>query len=95
MLSGKSRFLAAHFDSCCLLYDDVSPVKLARLAPTAPGAALNRATAQPIAAPGEMPLTVAVREFCAAIRTGSTDRSSLDLGVDVVNVLEQCARSMD
>ncbi|MFH0907582.1 MAG: Gfo/Idh/MocA family oxidoreductase [bacterium] len=94
MLSGKTRFLSAYFDSCCMLYDDVSPVKLARLAPVTPPTSPDRATAQPVAAPAGMPLTVAVREFCAAIRIGATDRSSLDLGVNVVDVLEQCARSM-
>lgn len=94
MLPGKTRFMAACFDTCCLLYDDVNPVKLSRLAPALPPAPLDRATAQPVAVPGESPLTVAVREFCDAIRRDSRDNASLELGVNVVQVLEACARSM-
>jgi hypothetical protein len=39
-----------------------------------------------------LPLTVAVREFAAAIAAGDWERGSLDLGVSVVEVLEGCAR---
>jgi hypothetical protein len=41
---------------------------------------------------GDLPLTVAVREFAAAIRARSMDQNSVNLGVSVVEVLEACAR---
>jgi hypothetical protein len=47
-----------------------------------------------VAVAAEMPLAVAVREFCDAIRCRATDCSSLDLGVNVVQVLDRCASSM-
>jgi predicted dehydrogenase len=61
-----------------LVYDDLSAQKL-----------LVDRTPVPVA--GELPLTVAVREFASTIAARGADRSSLDLGVRVVEVLEACS----
>lgn len=39
------------------------------------------------------PLTIALREFCAALRAGERDLSQLRLGVEVVRALEQCSHA--
>jgi len=40
------------------------------------------------------PLFLEMRDFCAAIRDGSTPRASAELGLDVVNVIEAVDRSL-
>ena len=43
---------------------------------------------------GDLPLTVAVKEFSEAIATGSRDDRSIGLAVDVVEVLSKCAAAL-
>ena len=73
------RFLVRCADGAEVLYDDASAQKLSL-------------DSSPVPVAGDLPLTVAVREFAAAIRGRSTDRSSVDLGVSVVELLEACSR---
>jgi predicted dehydrogenase len=40
------------------------------------------------------PLFLELRDFCAAIRTGSTPRSSAELGLEVVRLIEAVDRSL-
>ena len=40
------------------------------------------------------PLSLELRDFCAAIRTGSEPRSSAEVGVDVVRLIEAAERSL-
>jgi predicted dehydrogenase len=75
----KTRRFRVRCAEAELVYDDLSAHKL-----------LVDGTPVPIGS--DLPLTVAVREFAAAIAAGAWDRSSLDLGVSVVEVLESCAR---
>jgi predicted dehydrogenase len=74
----KTRRFRVRCANTELLYDDLSAQKL-----------LVDGSSVPVE--GDLPLTVAVREFAAAIAAANADRSSLDLGVNVVEVLEACA----
>ena len=61
----KARHFRVRCASAELLYDDLSAHKL-------------MANGSPIPVEGDLPLTVAVREFAAAIAAGNADRGSLD-----------------
>lgn len=69
-----------------LVYDDTAADKLIRREPSGQSRAIASDTTPP--------LTCAVAAFAAAIRSGSRDSASLRLGVDVVAVLAECARSL-
>ena len=71
------RFLVHCADGATVLYDDASAQKLSL-------------DSRPVPVASDLPLTVAVREFAAAIRARSADLRSADLGVKVVEVLEAC-----
>jgi predicted dehydrogenase len=75
----KTRRFRVRCADAELVYDDLSPHRLL-------------VDGTPVALGADLPLTVAVREFAGAIAAGDWDRSSLDLGVGVVEVLEGCAR---
>ena len=60
-----------------IVYDDLSAQKLF-------------VDGRPVQVAGDLPLTVAVQEFAAAIASGGRDEGALDLGVRVVEVLETC-----
>jgi predicted dehydrogenase len=76
-LAEKTRRFAVTCPAGTLVYDDVAADKL-----TLDG--------RPVAIAADLPLTVAVSEFGAAIRAGSRDLSSLELGMRVVTVLAHC-----
>lgn len=86
ILQARSRRFEVVGERGALVYDDVAADKLVHTGPAA----------APRAVPVEAtpPLTCAVAEFARAIRSGSRDLASLRLGVDVVAVLAQCARSL-
>jgi predicted dehydrogenase len=44
--------------------------------------------------PGTEPLALQLEDFCSAIRSGSTPRSSAELGLDVVRMIEAVERSL-
>ena len=73
----KTRRFRVRCAAAEIVYDDLSPHKL-----LVDGA--------PVTLESDLPLTVAVREFAAAIAAGGTDHGSLNLGVSVVEVLESC-----
>jgi predicted dehydrogenase len=73
----KTRRFRVRCAAAEIVYDDLAPDKL-------------RLDGAPVAVESDLPLTVAVREFAAAIAAGGADRSSLDLGVSVVEVLQAC-----
>lgn len=71
------RFLVRCADGATVGYDDAAGQKLSL-------------DSRPVPVASDLALTVAVREFAAAIHASSADRSSVDLGVSVVEVLEAC-----
>ena len=75
----KTRRFRVRCADAELVYDDLSPHKLL-------------VDGTPVTVASDLPLTVAVREFAAAIAAGDWQRGDLDLGVSVVQVLEGCAR---
>jgi predicted dehydrogenase len=75
----KTRRFRVRCAGAEIVYDDLSPDKLL-------------VDGTPVTLESDLPLSVAVREFAAAIAAGGTDRGSLDLGVSVVEVLEACER---
>jgi len=82
-LEERHRWFAVKFDSCTLVYRDVGPVYLTRLRPDedvqAPG--------EPILVRFEQPLSRAVLDFVDAIRLKATDRTAIDLGLAVVELI--------
>ncbi len=83
----KRRVFSVHCANATLTYDDLAPEKLTI---EAQGSAIP----EPVKIPADLPLTVVVREFAAAIAAGNADASSLELGVAVVAVLARCAGSL-
>ncbi|MGE5505865.1 MAG: Gfo/Idh/MocA family protein [Actinomycetota bacterium] len=77
-LAAKTRRFTVACPDGTLVYDDLAADKL-----TLDGRAV------PVA--GDLPLTTAVREFAAKVRSGSHDLASLQLGMRVVTVLGQAA----
>ena len=74
----KRRRFTVRFDDATLVFDDLADAKLLRR----PG--------EPVPVAPQRPLSVAVTEFAAAIRSGARDTASLDLGVAVTQVLARC-----
>jgi predicted dehydrogenase len=82
-LEKRHRWFSVRFDSCTLVYRDTGPVYLTRLRPDedvhAPG--------EPIVVRYEQPLTRAVLEFAEAIRLKEVNRTDIDLGLAVVELI--------
>ncbi len=87
LLEKKVRMILVNFDTASLEFDDLNINKLI-------SRPLRQGIARPIPIGTDLPLTVAVQEFCEKVRAHKTDHASLDLGVEVVTVLEQCARTL-
>jgi predicted dehydrogenase len=90
-LIAKQRRFEAIYENAALVYDDLAPAKLSR----------HDVVRGEIEGPGEplpvakdLPLTVAVSEFAAAVTRRSKDLASLDLGVETVRVLGRCEAGM-
>jgi len=88
----KRRSFEAIFDRGALLYDDLATDKLV-LKAAARESTVTSVT--PIEIAGTLPLTTAVAEFCAAIRTGTHSHPSLKLGMEVVQILAACQAQLD
>lgn len=73
------------------VYDDLAPNKLVVTRSPGIGADYNE-EAVPVSS--ELPLTRVVKAFIRAIQDGMPQHPSLKLGVDVVEVLQQCAGSI-
>lgn len=85
ILPRRRRFMV-RFDAASLLYDDLADNKLEVHSPGALAEVLGPATRVLPISP-ELPLTCLVREFTQAIRAGSRDYASMELGVAVITVL--------
>jgi predicted dehydrogenase len=85
ILREKTRRFTALGDRGALTYDDTAADKL-RLQ--------QDGSQQAIAVDAELPLTIAVREFAQAITARSRDTRSIDLAVQVVEVLSACASAL-
>jgi predicted dehydrogenase len=89
----KQRRFAAEFEGEVWVYDDQAPSKLVRHGrATLSEDETGEGEAVPL--PSELPLTTAIREFGAALREGSRDTASLELGVSVVRTLSECETSL-
>ena len=89
----KARRLSVYLEGGVLVYDDVAQHKLTLHAPARAHEA-PRMPGEPLPYEPGMPLACAVGEFAAAARARSTSLAGLDLGVDVVRVLERCAAAL-
>ena len=84
----KSRRFEATFENGTLIYDDLAEDKLRMIiSPTAEGIA--------IPVDSSTPLEVLISEFAADIRSGTQTHPSLQLGVRVVNLLENFQKILD
>lgn len=81
LLRPKRRWLEVQGEKGTLAFDDLAPDKLIHRT-------RKKETALPYEA--ELPLTTEVREFVSAVRFGSTDTTSVQLGREVIEVIAQC-----
>ncbi len=81
----KTRRFAARCDAGTLVYDDLAQDKLVLVRDGKP---------MPIEVSSELPLLRVVKAFAAAISAGKDHTASLELGVEVVAVLERCAGTL-
>jgi predicted dehydrogenase len=81
LLRPKRRWLEVQGDKGTLVFDDLADHQLIRR---------TEDKDIPIAYDRELPLTTEVREFVSAVRFGSRDPASLQLGREVVEVLAAC-----
>jgi predicted dehydrogenase len=77
----KSRRFEVRCDGTTFVFDDLAADKLTQ-------------GGRPVPVSAELPLTRAVAAFVAAVRAGSSDLSSLELGARVVETLERCERAL-
>jgi len=84
----KTRRFEAYCEEGTLVYDDLSAEKLCIL----PHGGGNRF---PVPIDPSMPLSNLVAEFCAAIRVGLISHASLELGLQVIQVLDHCQQALD
>jgi predicted dehydrogenase len=89
----KRRRFAVHTHGGALLYDDLAAHKLTRFPPQRRDSHLNGA-GEPVAIASRMPLEQALLDFVSGARADSCDFASLDLGVDVVRVLDWCQKEL-
>lgn len=87
----RTRRMEVFFDDKALVFDDTQPRKLSRHALNKEG---GLEKGEPLPCGDELPLARAVKAFAAAILSRSSDLSSLELGVSVVDVLAECERSL-
>jgi predicted dehydrogenase len=83
-IDDRHRWFAATFDDCTLLYRDMDARPLVRLPA---GGDIWAEDSVNIPVSGELPLTRAVLDFVAAIREGNLHPSSINLGLEVVDLL--------
>jgi hypothetical protein len=76
-----------------LLYDDLATDKLTRFPPQR-GSSLPVGIGKRLEIASRMPLEQAVLDFVSGARSDKCDLASLDLGVDVVRVLDWCQKEL-
>lgn len=84
----KTRRFEASFEKGGLVYDDLSAEKLCFYP-------RNGADRIPVPFEPSMPLSNQLAEFCAAIRSGQSFHASLDLGLQVIRILDRCQQALD
>ncbi|MCB2101671.1 MAG: Gfo/Idh/MocA family oxidoreductase [Rhodobacterales bacterium] len=95
ILDHKRRFMAVHFRGHMLLFDDTQDDKLIlERRNDSPRCIVEEEPPRALDYDPEAPLTRALNAFAQAVRAQSTDTAGLDLGVRVVEVLEQAERSL-
>lgn len=90
LMGQKERRFEVRFRREALVFDDASPAKLTLH--ELRGQALG--PSRPLAVEPALPLTRALEHFLSAIRSGSADSASLELGVRVVEILSACAERL-
>jgi predicted dehydrogenase len=84
----KQRYFEATYTGGTLVYDDLSADKLVlKPTPTSP--------AEVVPLNGSLPLTNVVSEFCRCITSGEDSSASLELGLQVVQILGTCQARLD
>ena len=83
-LDDRHRWFAVSFARDVLVYQDAAEHQLVRF-PS--GADIHAGAGTPIPVDVEMPLTRAVRDFAQAIRADSKDRTSVDIGLAITDLL--------
>ena len=83
----KRRWFEATCSGGTLVYDDLASAKLVLRAGSAP--------AEAVALDDSLPLTNVVSEFCRCIASGEDASDSLQLGLQVVQVLADCEAKLE
>ncbi|MBU1340005.1 MAG: Gfo/Idh/MocA family oxidoreductase [Proteobacteria bacterium] len=84
----KQRIFEASYEGGSLIYDDLADKKLVFLCS-------SKLIPGPVSIDKSMPLTNLVAEFCRAIGEGRKSHQSLQLGLQVVEVLVECQMSLN
>ena len=84
----KQRLFEATYESGSLIYDDLAENKLAFQSSSG-------SMPEPVAIDQSLPLTNLVAEFCRAIGEGQRSNQSLQLGLQVVEVLAECQKFLN
>jgi predicted dehydrogenase len=93
MLKKKKRFLAAHYDHESLIYDACARDMLVR-EPRPDDAKCLPEEATIIDVPDTQALDQVLKDFSMAILKAEVDLAGLRLGLDVVEVLEDCEKAL-
>ncbi|VBB69280.1 oxidoreductase, Gfo/Idh/MocA family/transferase hexapeptide repeat protein [invertebrate metagenome] len=89
ILEQKTHYFAVYFDRLTLVYDGSDSGTL-KLHPPIPDFSVPDDTGQPVVLPMEDSLFNTISWFVVAVANRVEDTESLDLGVDVVALLERC-----
>ncbi|MBC8270009.1 MAG: Gfo/Idh/MocA family oxidoreductase [Rhodospirillaceae bacterium] len=93
ILEKKKRFLVAHYDHESLIYDDCAQDILVR-EPRPDDAKCLPEAATVIDVPGTQALDQVLTDFTEAIMKAETDLTGLRLGLNVVEVLDDCEKAL-
>lgn len=89
------RYFAVHFDKLVMVYDPTRPGRSLTIHGPTDNFADPTDSGQVIDLPEEQPLANAIMTFAMAIAGKVDDPGSLNLGVDVVQILTQCQAKLD
>ena len=89
----KTRRLVVNLERAVLVYDDMAQHKFLAHPPSGPEEP-PRGPGEPLPYEARLPLDCVVSEFASAVRAGNRPPRDLDLGVEVVRVLERCQEDL-
>jgi predicted dehydrogenase len=92
-LLAKERRMVVYLERAVLVYDDGVERKLT-LHPPSPPHTEPATPGEPLAYDRQLPLACVVSEFARAVRASSKSLDSLDLGVEVVRLLDRCEAAL-